>query len=110
MRDPGPFRLTTDDCYSAAVERWLPLSALFMLVSAACSGLPDRAMFLRMWFGPPGPDPASQIPHFRHRNVFQVGKPVQTAQHPAQRVAQTAIQLRLLLQNFRTDAQILGSV
>ena len=37
-------------------------------------------------------------------------KPSQRAQHPAQRVAQPAIELRLLLQDFRADAQIFGGV
>ena len=69
-----------------------------------------RRADLRVQFGQPVQHPALQFGHLLQRKPLGLGKSVQAAEHPAQRVAQAAVQLRLLLQDFRSDAQILGRV
>ena len=54
--------------------------------------------------------PAFQLRQLLERQAFGFGEPVQAAQHPAQGVAQAAVEFRLLLQNFRSDAQIVAGV
>ena len=72
-------------------------------------GFHRRAEF-RVELGQPVQHPTFQFRHLLDRHAFSVGEAVQAAQHPAQRVAQPAIQFGLLLEDFRADAQILGGV
>ena len=64
----------------------------------------------RVQLGQPVQDPAFQFRHGLQRHRLGLGEPIQAAQHPAQRIAQAAVEFRLLFQDFRTDAQILGGV
>ena len=57
-----------------------------------------------------GAAPSVPAPACRRPARFGFGEAVQAAQHPAQRVAQPAVQFRLLLQDFRADPQVLGGI
>ena len=51
-----------------------------------------------------------QLRHLRFRQDLRLREPSQTAEQPAQRVAQPAIQFRGLLEDLRADALVLGDV
>ena len=65
---------------------------------------------LLVQLGQPVQHPAFQLRHFGLRQVLGGGEAVQAAQQPAQRVAQAAVQLGLLLEDLRADAHVLAGV
>ena len=54
--------------------------------------------------------PALQLRHVGRRNPFFVRKPGDVAENEAQRVAQAAVGVALLLDDLRPDAQVFGIV
>ena len=70
----------------------------------------DRATDQRVKLGDAVQHPALQLRHVGMRHALGLGKPVQRAEQPAQRVAQAAVEVGLLLEDVAADAHVLGGV